>query len=61
MQSQEEIAKLLDYSLKDKNEVTMSEFKEITQKETSAIYLCVNATFNSLAISAYQEIVSDIC
>lgn len=42
LQSQEEIAKLIDYSLKDKDRINMAEFKAITESVSSPIFLCVS-------------------
>ena len=41
LQSQEEIAKLIDYSLQDKPKINMAEFKVITETVSSPIFLCV--------------------
>lgn len=42
MQSQEEITKLIDFSMRGKEEISMVEFKGLTEKVCSTIYLCVS-------------------
>lgn len=41
MQSQEELEKLLLLCLKDKEKITLEEFKEITEKVSCEMFLCV--------------------
>ena len=61
MQSQEEISKLLDCTFAGKREITMSEFKEITEKVTSAIYLCVMKLDSTLlALFTNSQKMSDL-
>ncbi len=42
MQSQEEIARLIDFSMQGKEAITLAEFKAMTEMVSSTIYLCVS-------------------
>ncbi len=40
--SQEELAKVLDFTMGEKKRMTCAEFKVITEEVSSAIFLCVS-------------------
>ena len=42
LESQEELVKLLERFMKDKISLTLAEFTEMTEKESSTIFLCVH-------------------
>lgn len=45
VQSQEELAKLLDYCMKGKEKINLVEFTHITDKLSSEMFLCVPLSF----------------